>query len=182
MPRITRPAVFLDRDGTLNESPGEHRYVQSAGEFAWIDNATEALGLFARAGYALVVVSNQRGLAKGVVTPGVLTQIEERMQADLAPYGCRIEAFRYCPHDIAEGCACRKPAPGLLLELARELDLDLTRSWMIGDSPTDVAAGRAAGCRTLFVGRSADGCGPELVADSLLRGAELVTSMTEGQS
>jgi D-glycero-D-manno-heptose 1,7-bisphosphate phosphatase len=180
--RLTRPAVFLDRDGTLNESPGEHRYVRSPDGFVWIQDAKDALTLLARAGYALVVVSNQRGIARGLVTKGVLAEIEERMQEDLGRSGCRIEAFRYCPHDLDERCSCRKPEPGLLLGAARELELDLARSWMIGDSPTDVAAGRAAGCRTLLVGSAANGCEPDLVADSLLRGAELVTALSEGRT
>lgn len=176
---MSRRAAFLDRDGTLNESVGAHRYVQSPGEFVWIDGAAEALGLLARAGFTLVVVSNQRGLAKGLVTRAVLTQIEARMQADLAPFGCRIEAFRYCPHDIGDRCACRKPAPGLLRDVARDLDLDLARSWMIGDSSTDVLAGQAAGCRTLLVGGATDGCRPDEVAESLFGGAERIASMSE---
>jgi histidinol-phosphate phosphatase family protein len=172
---VRRRAVFLDRDGTLNVRPPEHSYVTSAGDLRWIDGAAEATAALSRAGYTLAVVSNQRGIARGLLTTDTLSELETRMQADLAPLGCRIEAFRYCPHDVDANCGCRKPAPGLVLELADELDLDLSRSWMVGDEPCDILAGRSAGCRTLFIGKAApDGCRPDLVAGSLSDGARLL--------
>jgi D-glycero-D-manno-heptose 1,7-bisphosphate phosphatase len=100
----------------------------------------------------LTVVSNQRGVARGLVSLETLRSIEGRIQGDLRPLGVQIEAFRYCMHDIEASCVCRKPAPGLILELAGELELDLGRSWMIGDSETDVTTGRRAGCRTAIIG------------------------------
>jgi D-glycero-D-manno-heptose 1,7-bisphosphate phosphatase len=177
---VRRRAVFLDRDGTLNVRPPEHSYVTSVRDLRWIPGAPEAAAALARAGYALTVVSNQRGLARGLVTADVLAQLEMSMQADLAELGCRIEAFRYCPHDVDAGCGCRKPAPGLLLELADELGLDLGCSWMVGDEPGDVLAGRSAGCRTLFIGdEPPDGCLPDLVARSLPAGARLLLDLEE---
>ena len=143
--RGARAAVFLDRDGTLNVNPPPHQYLTRAGDFRWLPGAQDGVVRLAAAGFVLGVVSNQRGIARGLVTPQVLGEIERRIQADLAARGVRIEAFRYCPHDLDDHCDCRKPRPGMLRDLARPLEVDLTRSWMIGDSESDVEAGRAAG-------------------------------------
>jgi D-glycero-D-manno-heptose 1,7-bisphosphate phosphatase len=144
--------VFLDRDGTLNVKPAQHQYVTSAEDFTWLPGAREGLGKLAHAGYVLAVVSNQRGVGRGLVSPEVLLEIERRIQRDLAEEGCAIERFRYCFHNDEDGCDCRKPRPGMILDVAAELELDLATSWVIGDDPGDVAAGRAAGCRTALVG------------------------------
>ena len=105
----------------------------------------------ARGGLPLIVVSNQRGVSLGLVSPQTLRAIEERIQARLRAQGCEVSAFRYCPHGLQDGCSCRKPRPGMLLAAARELDIDLSRSWMVGDSPADIEAGRAAGTRTIRI-------------------------------
>ena len=101
MPRVRRRAVFLDRDGTLNERPAEHCYLRSPTQFRWLPGAREGAALLAKAGYVLAVVSNQRGLARGLLDRAALRAIEARVQRGLAAHGCRIEAFRYCPHDGA---------------------------------------------------------------------------------
>jgi D-glycero-D-manno-heptose 1,7-bisphosphate phosphatase len=147
-----RPAAFLDRDGTLNERPPEHEYVTRVEDFRLLPGAVEAMASLASCGYELVVVSNQRGLARGLVTEEVLREIEEVLQGALEPHGARIAGFHYCPHELEENCECRKPKPGLLLDAAAERDLDLGASWMLGDSDSDVAAGAAAGCRTAYLG------------------------------
>lgn len=149
---MSRRAVFLDRDGTLNVKPAEHEYVTSLDDFEWIPGARQAVAAFASSGYVLTVVSNQRGVGRGLVSREVIRAIEQRIQRDLAAEGCAIERFRYCFHGDEDDCDCRKPRAGMILDLARELDLDLSASWVIGDAPSDVAAGRAAGCRTAFVG------------------------------
>jgi D-glycero-D-manno-heptose 1,7-bisphosphate phosphatase len=164
---LRRRAVFLDRDGTLNVRPPEHEYLVTSNAFVWLPGACEALARLHRAGYVLAVASNQRGIALGLVSPSVLRQIERRIQSDLAAFRCRIEAFRYCVHDSADACECRKPRPGMLLDLAREIDVDLSRSWMVGDTESDVAAGRAAGCRTALIGSTSAAVGADLVAPSL---------------
>lgn len=174
MPRLNRAAAFLDRDGTLNERPAEHCYVRSVREFRWLPGAREGAALLAQAGYVLVVVSNQRGVARGLVDEPALRAIEARVQRGLAAHSCRIEAFRYCPHDVGDRCLCRKPAPGMLFELAAELELDLARSWMIGDSESDVQAGEAAGCRTVLLGGPPSESRPGAVVASLLDAGRLL--------
>ncbi len=175
---MTRRAAFLDRDGTLNARPPEHEYVADADDFVWLPGAAEAVACLARAGYLVAVVSNQRGVARGLVSVETIREVEKRIQRDLARHGARVAAFRYCFHGLDEDCACRKPRPGLLQELASELDLDLSGSWMIGDSDSDVFAGQAAGCRTAFVGAGApDLSRPDLVGDSLLDAAGAIAAV-----
>ena len=173
---VRRNGVFLDRDGTLNIRPAEHEYVTTEAEFVWLPGAAEGAARLARAGYVLTVVSNQRGVARGLVEPGVLRRIEDLIQAELARYGCAIAAFRYCMHGEGDACECRKPRPGMILQLAEELDLDLAQSWVIGDSPTDVGAGEAAGCRTALLAESADGAEADLVAPSLAEASHVITA------
>jgi D-glycero-D-manno-heptose 1,7-bisphosphate phosphatase len=165
--------VFLDRDGTLNVKPAEHEYVTDPADFVWLPHAAEAVARLAQGGFALTVVSNQRGVARGLVSPGVLRAIEQQIQLDLAAYGCAIEAFRYCFHHSHEGCDCRKPKPGLILDLARDMDLSLERSWVIGDSETDVLAGTAAGCSTALIAAAA-GVEADVVAPSLLAASDVI--------
>jgi D-glycero-D-manno-heptose 1,7-bisphosphate phosphatase len=165
--RVKRRAVILDRDGTLNVRPPEHRYVTRVEDFAWLPRAQAALARLATAGFVLAVASNQRGVARGMVTEETLASIEERIQADLARQGCRIAAFRYCRHDLSAGCRCRKPMPGMLDDLVRTLDADRGASWMVGDAASDVEAGRAAGLRTALVGREAPGIVADLMAPTL---------------
>lgn len=175
---LTRRGVFLDRDGTLNVRPLEHEYVTSERQFVWLPGAAEGVGRLAHSGYVLAVVSNQRGVARGLVTPGTLHTIEKRIQRDLAAHGCNIEAFRYCFHDDEDACDCRKPKPGMILRLARELDLDLCSSWVIGDSESDIRAGEAAGCRTALVGGLRGQADPDIVAASLAEASELIAVRT----
>lgn len=182
MDRLSDRAIFLDRDGVLNVRPPEHDYVRSVAGFHWLPGAAAGAAQLAAAGYVLTVVSNQRGLARGLVTPQVLAEIETLIQSELEQRGTRIAAFRYCPHDLDAGCWCRKPKPGMILGLARELGLDMLRSWTIGDSVSDVTAGRMAGTRTVLV--SADRAAipretagiADLVAPSLLAASELILS------
>lgn len=171
---MTRRAVFLDRDGTLNVRPAEHRYVETLDGFVWLPGAVEGAAALARAGFVLAVTSNQRGIARGLVSWNTIAAIEQEIQARLGEHGAQIAAFRYCPHELDDGCDCRKPAPGMLLELAEQLDLDPARSWMVGDSESDVAAGRAAGCATALIATAAEGSPADLVAPSLRAAAAAI--------
>jgi D-glycero-D-manno-heptose 1,7-bisphosphate phosphatase len=148
---VLRPAVFLDRDGTLNRPPAPGEYVLAPEGVALLDGAGEAVALLADAGYARVVVSNQRGVARGLLTETDLDAIDARLRELLAEEDASLDASYYCTHGLEEGCSCRKPEPGLLLQAADELGLDLARSWMVGDSDGDIEAGRRAGCIALRV-------------------------------
>ena len=129
-------AAFLDRDGTINARPAEHQYVTRAEDLRLLPGAIEGMARLAGCGYTLVVASNQRGMARGLLTERVLDEIEAVIEAALEPHGAVIAGFYYCPHQADDpGCDCRKPKPGMLLRAARELGLDLEESWMIGDSP-----------------------------------------------
>jgi D-glycero-D-manno-heptose 1,7-bisphosphate phosphatase len=176
-------AVFLDRDGTLNVKPPEGDYVRSPADFQWLPGAATGAAALADAGFALCVVSNQRGVARGLVDEATLRAIELLIQETLRPLGARVEAFRYCRHELRDGCPCRKPAPGMILGLARERGLNLQRSWMIGDAHSDITAGKAAGCMTALLGEPTESRGeaiaPDLVTRSLLDASEQIVSRPE---
>jgi D-glycero-D-manno-heptose 1,7-bisphosphate phosphatase len=146
-----RPAVILDRDGTLNHRPPRAQYVTSPEEFDWLPGSLEALLLLRERGYTVAVVSNQAGIGRGAMTEGDLARIHAHMTAEAADAGGRIDAIYHCPHDWDEGCECRKPAPGMLFQAQRELDLDLTRTPFIGDDERDGEAAAAAGAPFLRV-------------------------------
>lgn len=175
---LRRPAAFLDRDGTINVRAPEHDYIREPRDFRWIPGALEGMVVLARAGLPLVVVSNQRGVSRGLVSPSALEAIERIVQDGLAAHQCSVEAFRYCTHRLEEECRCRKPRPGMLLDAAQELGIDLPRSWMIGDTPEDVEAGRAAGCRTIRL--TPTPVASEPTATSLLDAARIVVRELDG--
>ncbi|MGH2914301.1 MAG: D-glycero-alpha-D-manno-heptose-1,7-bisphosphate 7-phosphatase [Solirubrobacteraceae bacterium] len=141
-----RSAVFLDRDGTLIEDVG---YLRDPATVAALDGAACALRDLSRLGFALVVVSNQSGIARGIISAAEAAAVHQRFVVLYAADGVRYDAVSYCPHGPDEGCACRKPAPGMLLDAAADLDIDLPTSFMVGDKASDVEAGRRAGCRSI---------------------------------
>jgi rfaE bifunctional protein nucleotidyltransferase chain/domain len=157
-----RPAVFLDRDGTLVEDVG---YPRRPEQLRLLPGAAAALAQLRDRGFALVVVSNQSGVGRGLLTREQAESVHRRLAELLAEQGARLDAAYYCYHAPDEGCPCRKPSPHFLLAAARELGVDLARSCVVGDKPSDVQAGLSAGCRTvLFGGASADGARPDFVA------------------
>ena len=141
-----RRAIFLDRDGTLNEDLG---YVHKAGDWRWLPGVPEALARFKAAGWLLVVVSNQSGIARGLFTPADLAALERWVDDRLAPLGAAPDAWYHCPHlpEITGPCECRKPLPGLILRACADMGIAPGASWVLGDRMRDVAAGVAAGCR-----------------------------------
>ncbi len=143
--------VFLDRDGVINRKAPKGDYVKRWEEFEFLPGAREALALLTLRGFRTIVVTNQRGIARGLMTEGDLTEIHRRMARELAAVGARLDAIYYCPHEHGT-CACRKPAIGLF-ERARDAfpDIDFSSAYMIGDSSDDMEAGRRAGCRTILV-------------------------------
>lgn len=140
-----KPAVILDRDGTLNERPPRAEYVGHPHDFVWLPGALEALRLLREANYTVAIVSNQAGINRGAITREGLDEIHEHLQRDVANVGGRIDGIYVCPHDWDEGCACRKPEPGLLYQAAEKHHLDLTRTFFLGDDERDGQAAAAAG-------------------------------------
>jgi histidinol-phosphate phosphatase family protein len=175
-------AAFLDRDGVINKkAPGEG-YITRAKDFEILPGVPEAIKLLRRAGFLVIVVTNQRGIARGLYTVSDLSQIHAKMKSDLEASGAHVDAIYFCPHDKEPPCSCRKPAPGMLLTAAAEHRIDLPNSWMIGDSESDKEAGSRAGCRTVTVSaRSlfADNKNIDLTADSLLDAAQKIVSLAE---
>lgn len=141
-------AVFLDRDGTIAPDVG---YCSRTEDFSVFPGAGEAVRLLNRAGFLAVVITNQSGIARGYFSEDTLADIHREMVGQLAAQGGRIDAIYYCPHHPDDGCQCRKPGTGLLQRAAEEMDIDLSRSFMVGDLQIDIDAGRAAGCRTVLV-------------------------------
>ena len=149
----SRKAVFLDRDGTLNVNFG---YVHRRQDWEWIDGAIKALKSLQSAGFELVIVTNQAGIARGYYQPADVEALHDWMRAELAAHGVTLTGIYYCPHhpDFGETrhCSCRKPQAGMLVQAARDLRLDLRQSWIIGDQLTDAAAGLKAGTKAVVIG------------------------------
>lgn len=141
-------AIFLDKDGTLID---DVPYNVDPGRITLAPGAVAGLRRLSRLGYRLLVVSNQPGVAQGRFDIGALEPVRQRLAQLLSEQGAHLEGFYYCPHGPDEGCACRKPLPGMLLRAAAEHRLDLAASWMIGDILDDVEAGARAGCRTILI-------------------------------
>jgi D-glycero-D-manno-heptose 1,7-bisphosphate phosphatase len=146
-----RPTVLLDRDGTLNVRPPRAEYVRKPEDFVWLDGAQESLRLFAEAGWKVILLSNQPGIARGMVSEEDVEAIHEKMIREAEEAGGRIDAIYYCPHGWDEGCFCRKPAPGMLFQAQREHSLDLSRITFVGDDERDGEAADAAGAKFAMV-------------------------------
>lgn len=144
-----RPAIFLDRDGVIIEN--RENYVRSWSDVCLIPAALQALRRWSTLGVAIVMVTNQACVGKGIITLEQAEQINWRVIAQVTGDGGRIDAAYLCPHRPDENCDCRKPKPGMLLRATHDLDLDLARSVMIGDAITDMQAAQAAGVRAILV-------------------------------
>ncbi|MFA5042407.1 MAG: HAD family hydrolase [Kiritimatiellia bacterium] len=146
--------VFFDRDGIVNASPGAGRYVLNWAEFHLLPEFVEALRVARAHGYQAAIVTNQRAVARGLVSAAEVEAMHRNLRDLLREYRLDILDVAYCPHDVGE-CDCRKPQPGMLKTMALKHGLDLASSWMVGDAETDIEAGRRAGCRTIRVGDGA---------------------------
>lgn len=169
-------AVFLDRDGVINRKAQEGQYITRWEEVQFLPGVVEAIALLNRAGFLAIVVSNQRCVAKGLMTAAALDSMHRQMCDALACAGAIIDGVYYCPHEKQPPCGCRKPAPGMLLTAARTHQIDLTASWMIGDSEDDMEAGRNAGCKTARVLSSQEAANgkADIVVLSLLEAVHLI--------
>jgi D-glycero-D-manno-heptose 1,7-bisphosphate phosphatase len=151
-PSDLRPAIFLDRDGVLIEDAG---LVTKLDEIHILPNVSETLEKLHQAGYILIIISNQAVVARGLLTESQVMELEQAVEDRL---GMRMDGFYFCPHhpqatliEYRVACECRKPRPGLIFQAAGELRIDRSRSFMVGDRPTDILAGTRAGCRTIWV-------------------------------
>ena len=178
------PALFLDRDGVVNHEVG---YLHRHQDVLWVEGIV-SLCLTAQAlGYKLVVVTNQSGIARGMYTEAAFHGLMNWMRSELARDGVRLDAIYHCPYHPEHGVGeyrrehpDRKPGPGMLLRAARELNIDLAQSWMVGDRWRDVDCGRAAGCRTIFIDRGyAEELRqkPDFFAGDLARAADIILKL-----
>lgn len=160
-------AIFLDRDGTINKYIG---FLRNIDDFKLLEGAAEAIRRINDSGYLAIVVTNQPVIARGEVTCNELCMIHNKMETLLGESGAYIDAVYYCPHHPDKGfdgeveelkmdCECRKPKPGMLLKAAKDFNIDLSASWMVGDSWNDVQAGINAGCRTALIAGDYESCG-----------------------
>lgn len=170
-------AIFLDRDGTVNNYVG---FLTNIDKFALLPDVAEAVKRINASGYLAIVVTNQPVIARGEVSMAQLEEIHNKMETLLGQHGAYLDAIYYCPHHPHKGyegevpelkidCDCRKPKPGLLLRAAEDLNIDLSQSWMIGDSENDVKAGRAAGCKTALISNKQELCGQDVSVCSVLQ-------------
>jgi len=146
--------VFLDRDGVINKNRDD--YVKTWDEFEFLPNTKKAIKLLNDNGYKIIIITNQSVVGRGIIPEKTLTGIHEKMLKELNECGCRIEKIYYCPHAPWDNCGCRKPKSGLLLKAAKDFDIDLKKCYFIGDSETDVEAGKRAGCKTYLVSENRD--------------------------
>lgn len=151
-----RKAIFLDRDGVINRKLPENNYVRTCSEFEFLPNTAEALSILRRLGFLLVIVTNQRGIARGYMTLSDLANVHQFMHRELERSQVALDAVYYCPHDEAQQCTCRKPQAGMLLKAAQDLPISLGESYIVGDSSSDVLAGKKAGAHTVRVARERD--------------------------
>jgi D-glycero-D-manno-heptose 1,7-bisphosphate phosphatase len=141
--------VILDRDGTINYD--SESFVKSPGEWRPIEGSLEAIARLTHAGFRIVVATNQSGIARGLFDTATLISIHDTLQRAAAQAGGRIDAFFFCPHAADACCQCRKPQPGMLLEVARRFNISLKDTYMVGDAQRDVEAAAAAGARPVLV-------------------------------
>lgn len=188
-------AVFLDRDGVINELVyhEEQGIIDSpfnTEQFQLLPGVGKTIKKLYDTGYKIVVVSNQPGVAKGNMPQETFDKIRQKMEEELAKDGAFLDGEYYCFHHpeakverLKANCECRKPKPGLLLQAAHDMDIDLSQSWMIGDGLTDVKAGKEAGCRTILLGRmkcelchlmDEEDARPDIIASNLAEAAQYI--------
>ena len=155
-------AVFIDRDNTLcRDVP----YCSRPEDIELLPTAAKGIRLLNEHGFKVVVITNQSGIARGYFTEETLSRIHQKMQNDLAEQGAFVDAIYYCPHHPDDNCECRKPKPTMILQAARDLNIDLRQSYSIGDSDMDVDAGKRAGCSTIRINSGLEGAAKESFAD-----------------
>lgn len=170
---MAESAVFLDRDGTMNK---DVPYCSRPEDFHLFPGTARAARLLNEHGYKVIVITNQSGIARGYFTEEMLGLIHQEMLNQLAKENARIDGIYYCPHHPDDNCECRKPKPKMILQAAAEHDIDLKRSFMVGDKPLDIALGQNVGCRTVLipsdpVDTDSEPCSPDYIAPDLYKAA-----------
>jgi len=146
---MTQAAVFLDRDGVICRNRAD--YIKTWDEFLFLPGAKQAIAGLSNLNIPIVVITNQSAIGRGIMSAKTAAEINRRMVAEIAAAGGRIDKVLLCPHRPEDKCPCRKPEPGMLLQAAQELNIDLQRSFLVGDALTDLMAGRRVGCHNFLV-------------------------------
>ncbi len=149
-----KKVAFLDRDGTINHRAAKAQYIEKPEQFEWLEGAQSAISILKQKGYITILITNQPGIARGMVTLKDLESIHEKIQSDLK--NSRFDKIYFCPHGWYDNCDCRKPKAGMLYQAARDFSLDLTKCILIGDDERDITAGKTAGCICYMVDESHD--------------------------
>jgi histidinol-phosphate phosphatase family protein len=161
-------AVFFDRDGTIAR---DVHYCRRPEDFVLFPEATKTIRLLNDHGFKVIITTNQSGVARGYFSEETLGRIHEKMKAELASEGAHVDGIYYCPHHPDDNCECRKPKPALVFQAARDLDIDLKHSFVVGDLQKDIDLGKAAGCHTILVGAplpvNIDGAAPDAMVPDL---------------
>jgi len=143
--------VFIDRDGVINKKAPEGDYVKNWNEFKFLPNITESIKKLNEEGFLVIIITNQQGIGKGLMKEQDLKTIHTKMIEKLKKTKAKVDGIYYCPHTEKDICNCRKPKIGLFLKAKEDFNIDLAKSWMIGDSESDILAGQKAGCKTILV-------------------------------
>lgn len=145
--------VFFDRDGVINKKAPEGEYIKNWNEFKFLPGVKEAIRRLNKAGFLVIIITNQQGIAKGLMTEQDLKAIHTKMVEELRKIRAKIDGIYYCPHDERDSCNCRKPNIGMFLKAKKDFNINLNESWMVGDSKSDIEAGKRAGCKTILISR-----------------------------
>lgn len=185
--KMKNKAVFLDRDGTMAK---DANYCSRKEDFELFPTVPQAMKLLSEDGFKVIVVTNQSGIARGYFTEETLSQIHEKMKSELAKVGVYLDGIYYCPHHPDDNCECRKPRTALFLRAVKDFDIDLGKSFVVGDMPTDIKAGKLLGCKTVLISDSNEkgsiGCSPDCISKTLfsavrwIRGVAWLERSTQG--
>jgi D-glycero-D-manno-heptose 1,7-bisphosphate phosphatase len=179
---LLKRAVFLDRDGVINEKMPEGKYVLSGRDFHFLSDVLDALRVLKNEGFLVIVITNQRCIGKKLITETALNRIHQHMIHTIRNHGGDIDAIYLCPHEISESCSCRKPQPGMILHamhdfICKGIKIAMKDSYMVGDADSDILAGRAAGLKTIKIGTASTNA--DFTTESLYEAVRIITSNGE---
>jgi len=172
---MTNRAVFLDRDGTMAK---DVHYCRRPEDFELLPNTAKAVRLLNEHGFRVIVITNQSGIARGYFTEETLAEIHQKMKRELSKEGAWVDDVCYCPHHPDDNCDCRKPKPKLVFDAVKEHNIDLEKSFVVGDLQMDIGLGKAVGCRSILIGdpplANGEKAKPDAVAADLLEAAQTI--------